>query len=119
MAFEVNHIHLKTPDPQKTAQFYVDVLGAKITGEVGTIGLQLDLHGLKVNLTKHIDGQSREQKYGIEHIAVDTDDIDNVIAGVKAGGGRILEEIQSSGGTRYCFLEGPDGVQLEVIEMAK
>ena len=36
MAFKLNHVHLKTPDPQKTAQFYVDTLGAKIIGEAGT-----------------------------------------------------------------------------------
>ena len=119
MAFKMNHIHLKTPDPQKTAQFYVDALGAKIVGESGTNGLRLDLHGLAVNVTKFIDGQSREQMYGIEHIAVDTDDLDNVVAGVKAGGGRILEETQVGAGRRVCFFEGPDGVQLEVVEMAK
>ena len=119
MAIEMNHIHLKTPDPQKTAQFYMDALGAKIVGELGTYGLHLDLHGLRVNLTKHIEGQTREQKYGIEHLAVDTDDIDKVIAGVKAGGGRILEEMQGSSGRRTCFVEGPDGVQVEVIEIAK
>ena len=35
MAFKLNHVHLKTPDPQKTAQFYVDTLGAKIIGASG------------------------------------------------------------------------------------
>ena len=30
MAFKLNHAHLKSPDPEKTAQFYVDNLGAKI-----------------------------------------------------------------------------------------
>ena len=40
MAFKLNHVHLKTPDPQKTAQFYVDTLGAKIIGEAGANGLR-------------------------------------------------------------------------------
>lgn len=119
MAFKMNHIHLKTPDPQKTAQFYVDALGAKIVGEAGGNGLRLDLHGLAVNVTKFIDGQTREQIYGIEHIAIDTDDLDNVVAELKAGGARILEESQVGGGRRVCFFEGPDGVQLEVIEIPK
>lgn len=119
MAFKMNHIHLKTPDPEKTAQFYVDSLGAKIVGQAGTNGLRLDLHGLAVNITKFIDGQTREQTYGIEHIAIDTDDLDNVIASLKAKGARILEETQVGEGRRVCFFEGPDGVQLEVLEMAK
>jgi catechol 2,3-dioxygenase-like lactoylglutathione lyase family enzyme len=119
MAFKMNHIHLKTPDPQKTAQFYVDTLGAKIVGEAGVNGLRLDLHGLGVNVTQIVDNQTREQKYGIEHIAVDTDDLDNVVAELKAGGARLLEELQGGGGRRVCFFEGPDGVQLEVVEMEK
>ena len=117
MAFKMNHIHLKTPDPEKTAKFYVDTLGAKIVGQAGANGLRLDLHGLSVNITKFIDGQSREQLYGIEHIAIDTDDLDNVVESLKASGARILEETQVGGGRRVCFFEGPEGVQLEVLEM--
>ena len=117
MAFKMNHIHLKTPDPEKTAKFYVDTLGAKIVGQAGANGLRIDLHGLSVNITKFIEGQSREQLYGIEHIAIDTDDLDNVVESLKANGARILEETQVGGGRRVCFFEGPEGVQLEVLEM--
>ena len=117
MAFKMNHIHLKTPDPEKTAKFYVDTLGAKIVGQAGGNGLRIDLHGLSVNITKFIEGQSREQLYGIEHIAIDTDDLDNVVESLKANGARILEETQVGSGRRVCFFEGPEGVQLEVLEM--
>ena len=30
MTLKLNHLHLKTRDPEKTAKFYVDTLGAKI-----------------------------------------------------------------------------------------
>lgn len=40
MAFKVNHLHLKTPDPRKTAKWYVDHLGAKIVSERETPGGQ-------------------------------------------------------------------------------
>ncbi len=29
MALQLNHVHLKTRDPEKTAQFYVETLGAQ------------------------------------------------------------------------------------------
>ena len=117
MAFKLNHIHLKTPDPQKTAQFYVDSLGAKVVGQAGGSGLQLDLHGLTLNVTRFIEGQTREQIYGIEHIAIDTDDMPGVVEKLKADGARILEETTIGGGRKVCFFEGPEGVQLEVLEM--
>ena len=50
----------------------MDTLGAKIIGEAGANGLRLDLHGLTLNVTKFIESQKHEQKYGIEHIAIDT-----------------------------------------------
>ena len=84
MAFRLNHIHVKTPDPEKTAQFPVDNLGAKIVGQVGPNGLRMDLHGLSINVTKDIEGQTREQVYGMEHIAIDTDDLEATRQGVSA-----------------------------------
>ena len=37
MAFKLNHVHLKAPDLRKTAQFYVNTLGANILEET-TVG---------------------------------------------------------------------------------
>ncbi|HAI07798.1 MAG TPA: hypothetical protein DCM17_00590 [Dehalococcoidia bacterium] len=50
MAFKLNHVHLKTPDPQKTAQFYVNTLGANILEET-TVG-----NGRKVCFFEGPDG---------------------------------------------------------------
>ena len=117
MTFKMNHVHLKTADPDKTAQFYVDTLGAKIVSKNATGGYRLDLHGLSLNVSRFLDQQKREQKYGMEHIAIDTDELDNLVEKLKGQGIHILEETLVSGGRRVCFFEGPDGVQLEFIEM--
>ena len=116
MALSLNHVHLKSPDPFATAQFYIDTLGATKIAEVGTNGVRLDLYGLTLNVTKHIETQTRDQKYGIEHIAIDADDIQGMIEMLKANGAKILEEATVSGDRRVVFFEGPDGVQLEFIE---
>jgi catechol 2,3-dioxygenase-like lactoylglutathione lyase family enzyme len=55
----------------------------------------------------------------MEHIAIDTDELDALIKKLEAQGIRILEKTVVSGGRRVCFFEGPDGVQLEFIEMKK
>jgi catechol 2,3-dioxygenase-like lactoylglutathione lyase family enzyme len=117
MTFKMNHVHLKTEDPDKTAQFYVDTLGAKIVSKNANGGYRIDLHGLSLNVSRFLDEQKREQKYGMEHIAIDTDELDNLIEKLKVQGIHILEQTVVSGGRRVCFFEGPDGVQLEFIEM--
>jgi catechol 2,3-dioxygenase-like lactoylglutathione lyase family enzyme len=116
MTFKMNHLHLKTEDPEATARFYVDNLGARITSQ-NNGSFRLDLHGLSLNVSKFLTQQKREQKYGMEHIAIDTDELDALIAKLKEKGIPILEETVVSGGRRVCFFEGPDGVQLEFIEM--
>src|SRR5213592_84012 len=108
MAFGTHHVHVKTRDPKKTMQFYVDNLGAR--------GYRVSLHGLQLNITPLIDTQKREQRYGIEHIAVDTDDYTATLARLRGNGVRILEELPPNNGRRVCFLEAPDGVKIEVIE---
>ena len=117
MTLKLNHLHLKTKDPHKTAKFYVDTLGATIVNKNPNGGYRLDLHGLSLNVSDFLVEQKREQKYGMEHIAIDTDELDSIVAKLKAQGIHILEQTIVSGGRRVCFFEGPDGVQLEFIEM--
>ena len=116
MAFGTHHVHVKTRDPKRTMQFYVDNLGATLVADLGARGYRVNLHGLQLNITGIIDSQHREQHYGLEHIAVDTDDYAGTLAHLRAKGVRILEELPPNNGRRVCFLEAPDGVQIEVIE---
>ena len=115
MAFSVQHVHLKTPDPHKTAQFYVDNFGATFKRDVPGRGVQLDLHGLQLNVTTVIDTQKHEQKLGIEHIALQTDDYAGTLDRMKANGAKILEELFNNG-RHVCWVEAPDGAQMEIIE---
>ena len=55
----------------------------------------------------------------MEHIAIDTDELDTLVDKLKASGINILEETSIGGSRRVCFFEGPDGVQLEFIEMKR
>jgi predicted enzyme related to lactoylglutathione lyase len=115
MTFVVNHVHLKTPDPTATARFYMENFGATMKSEIPGRGVQLDLHGLQLNITTLIAAQNHEQHYGIEHIAVNTDDYAGTLAKLKANGVKILEELTPNG-RHVCFLQAPDGAQMELIE---
>ena len=92
MSLKLNHVHLKTKDPEKTAKFYVDTLGATIVNKASNGSYRLDLHGLSLNVTTFIESQTREQKYGMEHIAIDTDELDTLVEKLKTQGINILEQ---------------------------
>ena len=115
MTMEIGHVHIKTKDPKATCQFYIDNFGATMKREVPGRGFQLDLHGLQLNVTTIIPTQAHEQRLGIEHIAVQTDDYAGAIAKLRQSGARILEEMENNG-RHVCFIEAPDGAQMELIE---
>src|SRR5258705_12442576 len=116
MAFGTHHVHVKTRDPKKTMQFYVDNLGATLLADQGARGYRVSLHGLQLNITPLIDTQKREQHYGIEHIAVDTDDYTATLARLRGNGVRTLEGLPPKNGRRGCFPGSPPRGQIEVIQ---
>ena len=116
MPFELNHLHLKTQDPDGVVKFYVEVLGARVTNKSAKGGYRVDLHGLPLNVTRPHEEQQRQQSLGMEHIAINSDEYDRVVAMLKERKVKILEETLVGDGKRACFFEGPDGVQLEFIE---
>jgi catechol 2,3-dioxygenase-like lactoylglutathione lyase family enzyme len=121
MGFRVNHLHLKTPDPRRTVDFYVKFAGAKIvserTGADGKISFRLDLHGVPLNVTDYLTDQKLEQHYGLEHVAIDAENFAAEVDKIKAAGVKILEERVLPDGRKVCFFEGPEGVRLEFLEM--
>ena len=124
--FRVNHIHLKAPDPKKTAQWYVEVFGAKVLGEGtglgGSSSVRLDIEGTRINVTSAPAGEtlpdgSAESHYGLEHFGFDTDDIEAAMAHVQAHGAEVLLPItQMATGSRISCIKGPDNVRIELVQ---
>ena len=124
--FRVNHIHLKAPDPKKTAQWYVDVFGAKVLGEGtglgGSSSVRLDIDGTRINVTSAPAGETlpdgtAASHYGLEHFGFDTDDIEAAMAHVQAHGAEVLLPItQMATGSRISYIKGPDNVRIELVQ---
>jgi predicted enzyme related to lactoylglutathione lyase len=118
MTLTVQHVHLKAHNVEKTMQYYIQNFGATVKSEMVGRGWQLDLHGLQLNITGIISEQNHAQYYGIEHMAVVTEDYPATIAKLRSNGVEILEELKGSSGARVAFVSAPDGAQMEVIEKA-
>jgi predicted enzyme related to lactoylglutathione lyase len=116
MPLTFQHVHIKTRDVAKTVQYYIDNFGATKKAEIPGRGWQVDLHGTQLNITGIITEQQHEQAYGIEHMAVVTDDYPATLAKLRENGVAVLEELTSSRGTRVAFVAATDGAQMEIIE---
>ena len=126
--FRVNHIHLKAVDPKVTAQWYVDMFGAKFLGEgpgfQDSRTVRLDLDGTSVTVTSAPGGQAlpegtAESHYGLEHFGLDTDDIEGTMAQVLSNGAEVLLPVtEMPSGAKISFIKGPDNVRIELVEPA-
>ena len=116
MAITLHHVHLKTRDPRATMRYYMDNFGATVKTD-SPERIELDLDGLQLNISDVVATQNHEQHYGIEHMAIYTDDYTAMLANLRQNGVKILEELTpNETGRRVCFAEAPDGAQMEVIE---
>jgi predicted enzyme related to lactoylglutathione lyase len=116
MAIAFQHVHIKTRDVAKTVQYYIDNFGATKKAEIPGRGQQLDLHGTQLNITGIITEQKHEQAYGIEHMAVTTDDFAGTLKKLRENGVAVLEELKGGSGNRVAFVAAMDGAQMEIIE---
>ena len=116
MAVSFQHVHLKTRDVRATVDYYIDNFGATKKAEMPGRGWQLDLHGTQLNITGIISEQTHDQHYGIEHLAVVTDDYPATLAKLRDNGVTVLEELKGDRGNRVAFVAATDGAQVEVIE---
>jgi len=125
--FHLNHIHLRSPDPHKSAQWYVDHLGAQILSEGKGLGnsvaIRMDLGGATVNMSGSPTGDllpegSSEYHWGLEHFGLDTDDINGALEQLTSKGVQVLLPITEmpSGGTLIAYIKGPDEVMIELVQ---
>ncbi|MDP2950590.1 MAG: VOC family protein [Chloroflexota bacterium] len=123
-----NHVHIKGPDPKKTAQWYIDVFGARTIEEFlirGAPTIAMDLCGVRINITGLAPGQklpsgSAKPHLGLEHICVETDDLEPLVAKLKARGAEVLDAPPpAASGAQAVFIRAPDNVRIEVLKPAR
>jgi lactoylglutathione lyase len=128
--FRFDHIHLRSPDPAATAEFYRKMFGAEVTSSVGPPGTayaglmrySMKLGGQTV-LVAPTDPRSpnaappKPPYHGLEHMGLAVDDIDASTADLKAKGAEFTVEPTTIGpGLRIAFLRGPQGVLVELVQ---
>jgi catechol 2,3-dioxygenase-like lactoylglutathione lyase family enzyme len=63
------------------------------------------------------DPQAPGNTRGIRHIAFTVDDIDDVVARLRAHGAGLVGEVERYGDTyRLCYVRGPEGIIVELAE---
>ncbi len=126
MPFGFLHVHIKSKDPRKSAQWWIDMFGATPHKELeagGATVVPIDIDKVYIMFSNprpqdtNMGPGDANTHFGIEHLALRTDDLDGVLARVKAQGLKVFET-GGSGGSKAAFIEGPDNVRIELIQPA-
>jgi catechol 2,3-dioxygenase-like lactoylglutathione lyase family enzyme len=128
MAYRINHIHLKAPDPRRTAEWYVRAFNFKILSDDTRvfgdrfIRCTSEDGGMAVNISGARTGETlgpgdASAHHGLEHFGFDSLGLEADIKRLEELGARLLEgPIQVPNGPRIAFMRAPDDTRIELIE---
>ena len=137
----MEHVGIVVDDLAAATAFFVE-LGLKVRGEatveggwvdrvVGLEGVRADIAMLetpdgrgRIELTKfHAppgrggDRHAPANTPGLRHVAFAVDDIDTVVAGLRARGAELVGEVERyKDSYRLCYVRGPEGIIVELAQ---
>ena len=121
--FAFDHVHLRSPDPDATAAWFVEHFDCAQKGRnegPSSLRVMLDLGGVNVFIDRvpaSTPGNPPAPFLGIEHLAVAVTGIDAIIEEMRAKGVRVVVEPNDvRPGTRIAFVEGPENVRVELLQ---
>jgi lactoylglutathione lyase len=120
--FGFDHIHLRSPDPEATAQWYERMLGAEVirSTQEGKARIDLRLGGQSIFIAQSDAGVAAPPSspyQGLDHFGLIVQGLDAAAAELKAKGVQFtLEPKQARPGVRIAFIRGPENVSIELLE---
>jgi catechol 2,3-dioxygenase-like lactoylglutathione lyase family enzyme len=118
-----DHLHLRSPDPEATARYYVDVFGGRLVNKVdvgGAVRVIVDLAGLHLFIEQvppDTPAPPAPPHLGLEHFGLAVANMDAVCAALKACGAEfVVEPHAPRPGVRIAFVRAPEDVHIELLE---
>ncbi|WP_424136824.1 VOC family protein [Roseomonas chloroacetimidivorans] len=121
--FAFDHVHLRSPDPDATGAWFVEMLEAKQVRRLegpNSLRVILDFGGLNLFIERvppNTPSPPPAPFMGIEHLALAVKGIDAIVEELRGKGVRIVMEPNNPNPTtRIAFIEGPENVRVELLE---
>jgi lactoylglutathione lyase len=117
------HTRMRVSDLDETLRFYMTVLGLELVErKTSPRGSQLAFLRVPnsdelIELTSFPPSGPVKVQEDLVHLAFQVDSLDRTIASLTAKGIRITDgPTQTSSGSRFIFIDAPDGYEIELIE---
>jgi catechol 2,3-dioxygenase-like lactoylglutathione lyase family enzyme len=122
--FTYHHIHLRSPNPEATAQYYERMFDAEVIRSMqqGKPRIDLKLGGANIFIAPVAAGDGVNPPpvtpyQGLDHFGLSVSGIDAIVADLKAKGAEFtMEPTTIRPGVRIAFIRGPEGVSIELVD---
>ena len=130
-----DHVHIISKEPDKSAQWYVDMLDARMTSEQqvrGALQVGVELGGVTILLRgkrvgenpnlaspiQHFGDYSSHNEWGVDHLGfIYQGDLKKFCDEIRERGVTFaVEPIEFLPGTTICYVSAPDNVTIELIQ---
>ena len=123
--YRYDHMHVRSRDVRKTAEYYRDMFDAEIVESIQSDGkprTDLDLNGLTIFIAAVPQEATTppapgEPYVGRDHFGLRVENMDEAVAELKRRGATFtLEPRTIRPGVRIAFVQAPDNVRIELLE---
>lgn len=120
--YKFDHIHLRSPDPEATATWFEDKMGAEVLRSLqqGKPRIDIKLGGINIFIAQagsDVNAAPVTPYQGLDHFGMTVSGIDAIAAGLKAKGVEFTKEVHTTRpGVRICFIRGPQGISIELLD---
>ena len=119
-----DHIHLRTPDQEATAQWFERIFGAQVIRStmLGKPRIDIKLGGANIFLAEvkpgdGVNAPPATPYQGLDHFGLAVSGIDAIAADLKKKGVEFTKEPHSPRpGIKICFLRVPQGISIELLD---
>ena len=134
-AFKFDHVHIISQDPEASARWYVEMLGATVANSTmarGALQIFVDLGGMTVLIRGRRPGEapvaarpirqygdfSSHDSWGTDHFGfLYQGDLEAFCNELRAKGASFPVELKRGvNGSLLCYIAAPDGVSIELMQ---
>jgi lactoylglutathione lyase len=125
MKSKFTYVGIRVANLEKSIDFYTKVLGMKISGrgkteqtKGETVSLASEKGGFILELNYYEKDSPYNTKYDVgealDHLAFGVSNLDEALEEARAAGHRTVLELKSDG-SRWAYIEDPDGIWIELF----
>lgn len=111
----LHHLHLSSPDPQATLGWYVDAFGVSTSQWKGALP-GIDYGDIWLLVSPASGELEPTQGRSFDHLGWNFDNLSAAAEMLTAKGVEFTMEPRDYRGIRIAFIEGPDGVRIELVQ---